>query len=189
MSVGDVHEPIGSSWRGYSIFGFGLDFAEGAYVSMKKGSSWQEGESKLEALEGGVPYVPLALIKLTIVWKPLSQVSFKFGSPASVASATVKKAGSLRHVGKLDVLESRPIEISDHVGWFLHMKAFKKRTLPLFDKSVVSRSVHLFCSTSDRYFVFQSSIQPRLDKYHGLVFEHAAKSLRCHELKPYQPTP
>jgi hypothetical protein len=189
MSVGDVHEPIGSSWRGYSIFGFGLDFAQGAYVSMEKGSSWEEGESKLEALEGGAPYVPLALISLMIVWKPLGQVSSKFSSPASIAAATVKKAGSLEHLGSLDVLESRPIEISDHLGWFLHMKAIKKRALPLFDKSVVSRSVHLYCPESARYFVFQSSIQPRLDKFHGLVFERAAKSLRCHELKPYEPGP
>jgi hypothetical protein len=175
---------MGTSYNRFSLYGFGIDSPSGAYISTKKGSSWNFGELSIESLEGGDRYTPLALISLLIVWKPLGSTISKFSSPKRVAEVAMRNLEMQNNVKNVEVSESRFVEIGKHIGWFMHISAIRKHTLPLFDDSVNSRSIHLYCPDSSRFFVMQSSVQPRLDNFHGQIFERIAKSFRCHELVP-----
>lgn len=152
------------------LYGFGIDYLNDWKLELNKDSGWEKGDLAFKSPDKTTLFVS---------WGPLKAVKKNFLSPEEHAKGSLKKIKKGRGVKKVELIETKSLQINSHKACFNHIKILVSTNLLLqrTGKREIY-SVHIYCESSQRFFVIYGTM-PEGSSEKAKVYNRMLNSFRC----------
>jgi hypothetical protein len=157
----------------FSMYRFAIDYP----------NTWRvEFDPKSRRAEGYVIFRSPNNDIVFLTWGMLESIRGKYDSLEAQAEASFARIANGRDVKKLNLIETKTIELNGHRAVYRHFvmeRAVGMRMLKANSKEIWS--IHLQCERTDRFFVvYESAPDTERSREQDLIFNHMVDSFVCH---------
>jgi hypothetical protein len=156
----------------FSVYGFSINYPVDWKIEFNNKSERIKGHVAFKSPEGKVIFVS---------WGPLEEAKKSFHSCDEHANASLNNLKKIQEIEKIEIVETKPVEINLHKGRFNYVKVMGLKQGFIFSRKSFQkeiRSLHLYCELSNRFFVIYGASSDKDSEYIH-TFENMLKSFRC----------
>jgi len=155
----------------FSMYRFGIDYP----------NTWSiKFDPKSRRAEGYVMFKSPMNDKVYLTWGILESIGKKYDSLEAQAEASLARIRDGRGVRKLELIETKKMEVNGHSAIFNHFMVDTAIRLLMVKRKEIW-SIHLHCKETERFFiVYQSTPDTSRSQEQSAIFTRMKESFACH---------